>query len=235
MKSILKITAILMFFAAATVAIYGQEEKESRFSVDAEADIVSAYVWRGMYQTGVSIQPGLSLSVGGLTLGAWGSTDFSSDFKELDFFISYETGGFSVTLNDYWWEGEGASYFNKFKRDDRFLEASIGYTFSGKLPLSLEFSTMLSGDGDKDANGKQFYSSYIAASVPFSIGNIELETGIGISPWKGMFSDKDFEVAAINFKATRNLQITQKTIPLSVELILSPARDNAFLVFSLRL
>ena len=233
MKSIVKIAAFLMFFAS-SFSMYGQEEKESVFSYDVEVDVVSSNVWRGEYLSGVSIQPGLSVSAFGLTLGAWGSTDFFGTYKELDFFISYEIGGFSVTLTDYWWEGEHEPYFNKLKRDNRYLEAGIGYTFSGKFPLSLGINTMISGDGDKDADNKQLFSTYITASYPFTVGNIDLEAGIGISPWEGMFSSK-FDVAAINLKASKNLQISPNlSIPLSVDLILAPARDNAFFVLGLR-
>ena len=41
-----------------------------------QGDLVSSYVWRGMYQTGASFQPTLAFSVGGFSLTAWGSTDF---------------------------------------------------------------------------------------------------------------------------------------------------------------
>ena len=33
-----------------------------------QGDLVSSYVWRGMYQTGASFQPTLAFSVGGLTV-----------------------------------------------------------------------------------------------------------------------------------------------------------------------
>ena len=44
-----------------------------RFNV--QGDLVSSYVWRGMYQTGASIQPTLSFSVENLSLTSWESTD----------------------------------------------------------------------------------------------------------------------------------------------------------------
>jgi len=225
-----KIITILAFFAA-TVAMYGKE-KESKFSVDVEADLVSSYVWRGMYQTGVSVQPALSLSAYGVTLGTWGSTDFSTFAKELDFYISYEIGGFSVSVTNYWWSGEGESFFKE--RGSHFLEASLEYTFSEKFPLSLGINTMFWGDGDKDEDGKQRYSTYISASYPFAVNGMKCEAGIGISPWKGLYSDK-FHVAAITVKASRNLQFSKEySLPIFVEAMFSPAQDNAYLVFGLK-
>ena len=225
-----KIITILAFFAA-TVAMYG-EEKESKFSVDVEVDLVSSYVWRGMYQTGVSVQPVLSLSAYGVTLGTWGSSDFSTFAKELDFFLSYEIGGFSASITDYWWNGEGESFFRE--RGSHFLEGSLEYTFSEKFPLSLGINTMFWGDGDKNADGNQRYSTYISASYPFSVGSTDCEVGIGVSPWEGLYSDK-FDVAVISAKASRNLKLSSEySLPIFVELILSPAQDNAYLIFGLK-
>ena len=228
-----KIITILALFAT-TVAIYGQEETDTeRFSISTEVDLVSSYVWRGVYQTGVSVQPGLSLSAYGATIGAWGSTDFSSTFKELDFFLAYEIGGFSAAITDYWWLGEGVSFFRE--RGGHLFEASLAYTLSEKIPVSLGVNTMFFGDIDKDADGKRQYSTYITAGYPFSIKNIDCEVGIGISPWKGLYSDK-FDVATITAKASKNLRITESSsLPLFVEVIFSPAQDNAYLVFGIRL
>ena len=70
-------TALLM-----SVSVFSQDEK--KFEITPAADLVSSYVWRGAYQTGVSIQPSLSLSYAGLSLTAWGSTAFSTTAKEFD-------------------------------------------------------------------------------------------------------------------------------------------------------
>ena len=218
---------------AVTVSGYGQdEEDDKKLTVDVGADLVSAYVWRGMYMTGVSIQPSLSLSAYGLTIEAWGSTDFLANFKELDFILSYEMKGFSATIGDYWWKGEGESYFRD--AGSHHLEVMLGYTFSGKIPLSLEVYTMFTGDEDKDDEGRKYYSTYIAARYPFTVGNIDFEAGIGVSPWKGMYYRKA-AVADITAKASKNVQITKKyALPVFAELIFAPAQDNAYLVFGVK-
>ena len=223
---------IVSLFAVA-VSGYGQDEADDRkLTVDVGADLVSAYVWRGMYMTGVSIQPSLSLSACGLTIEAWGSTDFSASFKELDFMLSYEMKGFSATIGDYWWKGEGESYFRN--QGSHHLEVTLGYTFSEKFPLSLEVNTMFTGDEDKDDAGRKYYSTYIAARYPFTVGNINFETGIGVSPWKGIYYHK-VAVATITAKASKNIQITKKyALPVFAELIFAPAQDNAYLVFGIK-
>ena len=227
-----KTLVVLLLFAAA-IAGYGQEENEdSRLTVDVGADFVSSYVWRGMYQAGISLQPTLSFSAYGVTFGAWGSTGFPANAKELDFYLSYEFKGFAASLSDYWWNGEGASYLKN--AGSHHIEVGLGFTFSDKFPLSLEVNTMLAGDEDKDEDDRKYYSTYILASFPFSIERIGCEVGIGITPRKGMYSDR-FDVVAISAKAVKRLQLSAKySLPVFVELIFSPAQDNAFLVFGIQ-
>lgn len=40
------------------------------------ADFVSSYIWRGMDSGNASVQPSLGLNWKGLTVYAWGSTEF---------------------------------------------------------------------------------------------------------------------------------------------------------------
>lgn len=240
-------TFIIILFLTVTLAGYGQDElagheqegqdgqvenADDKPTVDVGADLVSLYVWRGMYQGGISIQPALSLSIYGITVGAWGSAGFPEFAKEVDFYLSYEWKGFTATLSDYWWKGEGTSYFRD--GSSHHLEAGLGFTFSEKFPLSLEVNTMLSGDEDRDDDDRKYYSTYIAAGFPFSVGTIACEAGIGITPYKGMYYKK-FAVTNISVKATKSLQLSSTyEMPVFVELIFSPAQDNAFFVFGIQ-
>jgi len=221
---------LFLAFLAVTSALSAQESK--KLSLDAGADVVSSYVWRGMYQTGVSIQPSVGISACGFQLGAWGSTDFSTTAKELDFALSYRIGGFSVGITDYWWSGEGASYFKE--SGSHYLEGNIGYTFGEAFPLAISVGTMISGDGDKSiADGKRQYSTYFSAGYPFRVRETDCEISVGVSPWKGMYS-KSFDVCSISAKISRGLPLSARySLPVFVELIFSPSNDNAYLVFGL--
>ena len=67
-------------------------------------DLVSGYVWRGQDLGGVSLQPNASIAYKGFSLGAWGSVGIeSSDTKEFDLILGYSTGGFSISVTDYWY------------------------------------------------------------------------------------------------------------------------------------
>ena len=226
---------LILFLVALTATGYGQDDNSDRkLTVDVGADLVSSYVWRGMYQAGVSFQPELSLSVYGFTIGAWGSAGFPEFAKELDFYFSYQFERFKVGISDYWWSGEGTSYFKN--SGSHHIEANLGYTISEQFPLSLEVNTFLTGEEDKNDSGGNNFSTYISASFPFSINSMDFETGIGVSPWKGMYgSCNKLNVVAITARATKNLQLSYNyTLPVFVELTFSPSQDNAFFVFGIQ-
>lgn len=148
-QSALTATALLMSFAT-----FAQEEKQ--FEIAPSADLVSSYVWRGVYQTGASVQPSINLSYAGFSLTAWGSTDFSSlsdpdKGKEFDLTIGYGIGGFSIGVTDYWWAGEGHRYGDY--SNSHFFEGTAGYNFGESFPLGITWSTMFAG-GDKKADGR---------------------------------------------------------------------------------
>lgn len=96
---------VIGIIAAWAVSFMGVAKVQAQeFKV--QGDLVSSYVWRGFYQTGVSFQPTLGFGIGGFSLTAWGSTDFdgtsSSDgeaAKEIDLTAAYTFGDSGLTLS----------------------------------------------------------------------------------------------------------------------------------------
>ena len=95
------------FVIAAIVAacFFGTNDvKAQEFTV--QGDLVSSYVWRGVYQTGASFQPTLGFGIGGFSLTAWGSTDFDGykstegqANKEIDLTAAYAFGESGLSLS----------------------------------------------------------------------------------------------------------------------------------------
>ncbi|MEG2514615.1 MAG: hypothetical protein RSA92_04695, partial [Bacteroidaceae bacterium] len=102
-KSILRVLVIIVvFFWLAATTIKAQEIK-------IQGDIVSSYVWRGMYQSGAAVQPTLGLNINNFSLTAWGSVDFNGEGKkEADITAAYSVSGITVSLSDYWWAGQSS-------------------------------------------------------------------------------------------------------------------------------
>lgn len=74
--------SVVLFLS--TVAVMA-EKPSVEFAYDAGAEVVSAYLWRGQYNGGLSFQPDLEIGYDGehtsLRVGAWaslGATDWNS-------------------------------------------------------------------------------------------------------------------------------------------------------------
>jgi hypothetical protein len=219
------------------------------------ADLVSSYVWRGVYNAGASFQPSLGLTAGGFSVGFWGSSDFSLGAKEVDLSLGYSGGGFSIGLTDYWWNGEGVmDYFQLFKKDanSHLLELNLGYSF--EFGLSFSLNTMLAGAQDKyvDDNGKtkRSFTTYFELGYDFSIGDVNLTAALGLSPLNktGLYtggslfmggspyaySTDGFAVNNISLTASKDIVITDKfSLPVFAQLSFNPAIEDAFLVFGI--
>ncbi|MDR0510690.1 MAG: hypothetical protein LBH06_06330 [Rikenellaceae bacterium] len=219
---------------------------QKTIEVGAGADVVSSYVWRGVYQAGVSVQPSVSASYRGFTLGAWGSSDVGfagMGHKEFDYSLFYSICGLSVGVTDYWWNGVGAPYFAAPYKDSHYFEGTVSYCFGEKFPLTLAWSTMFAGaDTELDAQGKvrQMYSSWFEAAYDFRVKEVACTASLGVSPWKASWlgatrgATKEFTVAALGFKAAKEIAFTDKfSLPVFAQAILSPAADEAHLVFGI--
>ena len=168
------------------------------------ADIVSGYIWRGQDLGGVSLQPSASIAYKGFSLEAWGSVGIEKtnadgyDAKELDLILGYSTGGFSISITDYWFN-TGAGYFHYGAHNTAHLyEAQLGYDFG---PVAVNWYTNFAGaDGVKE-NGKRAYSSYISVAAPFKLGGLDWTAEVGATPW-----ETDFYGASGSCKRHQNHQ-----------------------------
>lgn len=260
-KGAIKIMAIIAAFLwIATNTCVQAQEKGVSFNV--QGNLVSSYVWRGMYQSGAAIQPTLGLSAGGFSLTAWGSVDFTGQgHKEADLTAAYSVKGFTISLADYWWAGQAGSntsgekanadvdgagrnkYFNFDNHDTKhILEAGLAYTLPiEKFPLSIAWYTMFWG-GDKKANDKgevkNAYSSYIELNYPFTVKTVDLNTTLGASPFKspGNYYNDGFAVTNVGLKATKAIRFTDNfSLPVFAQAIWSPSREDVHFVFGITL
>lgn len=204
------------------------------FVCNASTDLVSCYIWRGLYNGGLSLQPDLSLGLEGemtsFSLGSWwnvGASDwgFRSGLpetedsnpntqltKEVDVYISAKLWGALLGITQYYYF-DGKSFFNFGDINDiqgsAQTEANIGYDFSTLFPdvnLQLMWNTIFSGD-DSKINGKRCFSTYIEASYCQTFDHGFSLTGVfGISPWKGKYTDIEVEGKAHDF-AVNNLTV----------------------------
>jgi len=215
MKKFFACFILLVSFASA-------KAETLNFSYTASADVVSTYIWRGLYMGGLSVQP--ELAVGwesehtSFSFGTWmsfGASDWGfrsglpvEDYwnpntyfvKELDLIASVNLWGVTLGLSHYYYL-DGTNYFNFGDINEiegtAQTEACIGYDFSTLLPnvdLQLSFNTMISGADLITADGKRGYSTYIEGSYTHHFKHeIDLTGVVGVSPWASMYTDYDSE------------------------------------------
>lgn len=227
---------ILFSCLVSTATVKGQSEIE----INLGADLVNSYVWRGYKQAAASVQPSLSASLSGFSLGAWASTDFTSTDgkKEVDFTASYQTNRFKIAATDYWWDGEGKyRYFSNpgIGSNGHYLEATLGYTLAESFPLSLTWNTFLLGKGNKKIDGSNSYSTYIELAYPFSVQGVNMRISTGFTPWESaVYGTTGFKFTSITLSATKGIKITDSyTLPIFANIICNPELEDIHFVFGI--
>lgn len=207
---------------------------QNQLTFHAQADLVSDYIWRGADQhSGFSIQPSLTMRYAGFSLNVWGSQTLSrwndGGAKEWDINLGYTSRYFSITLSDYWWSGINQPYGHYKNR--HYFEGTLACHFGESFPLSLSWSTMFAG-ADKNAEGHQQASTYIAASYAFHLpADVLLSPSVGFTPWKGMYH-AHAGFTDVSLKASKEISLTDSrlTFPLFVQAVVSPVYDRTYLI-----
>lgn len=229
----------------------GAQENEEGVSSYVDIDLVSHYIWRGMDIGGLSIQPEASVSWKGLLFRIEGSAGFeSTDHKEIDVTLGYETHGFNVGIIDYWTSGvdKDDRYFAFEKKGAHQLEANLGYTCKYG---SLQAYTMFWGN-DFKISGSQAYSTYIELSVPFKLGGVDWTATVAGTPFEsaGKQTETTYETnigtmvethrdyfyaegaACVNatLRATKKLDLGKIHLPVFAELNTNPYLQTATVI-----
>ena len=250
MKKFFSKKSILGTMVVATLCMLGTNSvKAQEFTI--QGDLVSSYVWRGVYQGGAaSFQPTLGFSMGNFSLTAWGSTSLSESNKEIDLTAAYKFGesGPSISIASLWWAGQGANDYFHFKSHEtaHHFEAGLSYTLPiEKFPLSIAWYTMFAG-ADKNDKGKQNYSSYLELNYPFTVKDVDLNATVGMLPYEAGYnndvtpiygvSNSGFTVTNVALKATKAINFNTKfSLPIFVQAIWNPRMEDAHLVFGVTL
>ncbi|MCY4172340.1 MAG: hypothetical protein OXE59_04565 [Bacteroidetes bacterium] len=211
-------------------------------SVSLGADFFNRYVWRGYdFGDSFSIQPDLSVSAGGFTLGTWGSYSISADgasANEHDIYASYSialpgSGSVDFAVTDYYFPntpGEAGEWSNFDDEEGaHFIELMGSVTLPESFPLTLAAAFMVHNDPDD--------SIYLEASVPFSVSDVDLGFTLGVVAGEsGFYGTEDFALVNLGISASKDLQITESfALPLTAGYILNTDTNKSYLVFGFSL
>lgn len=216
-----------------SMAMPFKAKAQDKVEASVGADLVSGYIWRGQDLGGVSIQPSASVSFKGFSLEAWGSVGFESkDDKEFDLTLGYSTGGFSVSVTDYWFNS-GPGYFRYGARNTAHVfEGQIGYDFG---PLAVNWYTNFAGADGLNNDGDRAYSSYLSIAAPFRLGGLDWTAEVGATPWAtDFYGANGFAVCDISLGASKDIKITDSfSLPLFAKATWNPRSEGAYFVVGL--
>ena len=208
--------------------------------VNIGADLMSRYVWRGFdFGESFSIQPTLEYSEGPLTAGTWASYSLSADggtANEHDLYISLSGENFSVGVTDYYFPSGGPAYLDQqvtspefFSGEAHVLEPFASVTGPATFPVTLYGAVNVTNDDD--------YSTYLEASIPFTVEGVQLGLSAGVIPMASAYygtTGPALTKAALS--ASKAIPITDEfALPVGVSYIINPYTERTFLVFGISL
>ena len=208
----------MLFIAVGISLKVNAQESPGPMSVN--MDLVSGFVWRGSkLGNGPAVQPTMEFSVGGFTLGAWGSYCFSdAEATETDLYTSLTLGNFTLGLTDYYYPGT-----TWFKAANHAFEVNGSLSF-GNFSFSANY-ILNEGAG---SSGRDLYME-----AGLTAGRVNLFAGGG-SGWHT--SNGNFNLCNIGLSSVREIKITDSfSLPLSGSLILNPETGQLYLVAGITL
>lgn len=226
---ILFVSFLLIQYSSLTA----QTDSLTSISSSVNVDLVSRYIWRGQeYGQAPSIQPGLSATWKGFTLGAWGAYKFTgAGMQETDFYISNKSGPVTFTICDYWsfCDTSSMDFFNYNKKTTpHILEAQVLISGGEKLPFNLLAGYFFYG-ADKSK------SIYFELQYMFSAGPADMMLFAGFQP-KGEYYAPDPGFVNIGCTAKKTISVTDRfSLPLSLSLIVNPNINSVYLVAGITL
>lgn len=226
-----------------------QDNGASSIDLSVGADVVSNYVWRGLHCASASVQPSLGVSFKGLSLSAWGSTDFDTQLNEFDLLLSYSIGGLSVGATDYFFpryavgavadQSRGHYFEWDNDRTGHQLEGSVSFDFASltkAFPLSISWNTVFFGaDKKTDKPDRQRFSTYVELSCPVEYKDCTFSFAVGVSPWESQYQISDsFNVVNVSVKGSKDVRITPDfSLPLFAQVVVNPSSEDVFFIAGL--
>lgn len=237
MKNHAKLLLMLPLSLWAMLANAEKNLKDSPFS--ASLELSTKYMWRGIeYGTAPTVFPMIGYSTHGFNAFAMGAYAIDGSHQEVDLGVSYTASEFTVGVSDYYYPssvGEKDGYFMLSNRETgHWVEAYATWT-GNKIPLWVTASTYVFG-ADKDAEGKQMYSSYAEVGYTHSFNDDnKIALCVGANLNKGFYTNNEsrFNVVNINAKYSTTFKFGSYKLPVSASYVLNPYMNKSYFTMSL--
>ena len=219
------------------------------FTLNANADFVSRYIWRGLnVNDQPNIQPSITLNYSGVKLGFWGSyglthqnssDEYYSTSQEIDTWLSYSiefNDGVSISalFTDYYYPNSGIKIgnFNNYDNADgpgaHTVEAGLNFTGPQVFPLSLSGYVNIYNDG---GNNIYFQGDYSVDLNEFALGFF-VGAALGSEKNPAYYGTSKFNAINVGLKGSKQIKITEDfSLPVFCSYILNPQAEISYLIF----
>jgi hypothetical protein len=222
-----------------------QETKPKNCNVAIGADLASMYLWRGMQQgSAPALQPWGEFSYKGLTLGTWGSYEFSGNFKEIDLYAKYTYKDFSLLFIDFFYPDDSLLDQNYYNFDTKTTghASELGLSFNGneKIPFSVYggvflYGTPIDNKVIDSATIEMNYSSYFEINYLGKHNDYTYNVFMGFTPTESnLYQTTGFAVFNVGLSAKKTVKVTSDfSIPIKLTLATNPEAKKIFIAFIL--
>jgi hypothetical protein len=221
----------LILMCSGCSSSFAQHDTVPAISVSANIDIMSRYIWRGQdYGQCPSIQPGLSATWKGFTLGAWGAYKITGPGEqETDLYLSKTVSFVTFSVWDYW-----------TFCDTSFMDV-LNYNPHTTNHL-LEFQVLLSG-GDKvpfNLLGSYFFygtdasrSIYLELQFLHSFGIFDMQVFSGFQV-KGEYYAPIPAWVNVGLTVIKKIPVTKSwSLPVTLSFVVNTYSRYAYLIAGL--
>ncbi|UKK48431.1 hypothetical protein L6475_00240 [Prevotella sp. E9-3] len=230
----------ILFAMGLAMSMMAFAQGEDKVETTLGADFVSSYIWRGQDLGSTAVQPTFGVGYKGLSLSAWGSYGLvnPADTKEFDLTLAYTIGGLNIGVSDYWFTTGGDPDGRYFRYNahgtNHVFEANIGYDFG---VASLQWFTNFAGNDGVNKDGDRAYSSYVEATVPFTLGGVDWTATAGVVPFAtDFYGTTGAAVTNLSLKATKEVKVTDTfRLPVFGQVVANPCSQKAYMVLGVSL
>lgn len=221
-------------YALFTIFLMISGTLSAQTAVSGGADFVSRYLWRGLdFGNTFSIQPSVALTSGNFEIGFWGSYPFTNTAggnEEMDLYLGYTLGDFSVLVTDYYFPNSSGKYGNYEDPGAHTLEVGLSYGGTEAFPISVTAFMNVYNDKDNTVYFELGYSTEVSeVAVDLFVGGTPGGDG-------GYYGTTDFNLINIGITASKDVKITDEfSLPVFSSYILNPNTEIAYLIFGVSL
>lgn len=233
---------------ALTLASALQAQEPVYQPVSGSLQLKSSHLWRGIE---VADEVTLAADVNvhdrseRLKFGIWSGAGINGNFKEIDYYASFNLGGLTLAVWDIYNFSPSATYNNrqafnyKAAQTGHFVDASLAWRVSERFPLRLYWATVVFGRDRGELNERNRYSTYVEAGYPFKLPEgigLELSAAGAFALNRGHDADGRLSkahfygrtpgVVSVCMTVSKDIKLGSYTLPVAVMTMWNPENNS---------